>query len=101
MPPQKSCPALSEQAFLFFRIPNQPYAPLRSATGMRGVRVVTNVERNAVDVLALTDERRNADGEVVWSWRAHAGVKLATVLIHRAGDGGKQAGSPGRARSKP
>jgi hypothetical protein len=24
----------------------------------RGVRVVTNVERNAVDVIALTDERR-------------------------------------------
>jgi hypothetical protein len=31
-----------------------------------------------------------ADGEVVWSWRAHAGAKLAMVLTHRAGDGGKR-----------
>ena len=31
-----------------------------------------------------------ADGEVVWSWRAHAGAKLATMLTHRAGDGGKR-----------
>jgi hypothetical protein len=29
------------------------------------------------------------DGEVVWSWRAFAGAKLATMLTHRAGDGGK------------
>jgi hypothetical protein len=31
-------------------------SPFRSDT--RGVRVVTNVERNAVDVVAQTDERR-------------------------------------------
>jgi hypothetical protein len=24
-----------------------------------------------------------ADGEVVWSWRAHAGVKPAAMLTHR------------------
>jgi hypothetical protein len=30
-----------------------------------------------------------ADGEVVWSWRAHAGAKLATMLSHRADHGGK------------
>ncbi len=38
-------------------------------------------------------ERRTAsvaDGEVVWSWRAHAGAKLATMLAHRADDGGKR-----------
>jgi hypothetical protein len=31
-----------------------------------------------------------ADGEVVWSWRAHAGAKLATMLTHRADNGGKR-----------
>jgi hypothetical protein len=31
---------------------------------------------------------RAADGEVVWSWRAHAGVKVATMPTHRAADGG-------------
>jgi hypothetical protein len=40
----------------------------------------------------------DADGEVVWSRRPDAGVKLAATS---AGDGGKQARSPGRARSKP
>src|ERR1039458_4813977 len=40
----------------------------------------------------------SADGEVVWSWRPDAGVKLAEQF---AGDGGKRARSPGRARRKP
>jgi hypothetical protein len=39
-----------------------------------------------------------AYGEVVWSWRPDAGVKLAEVS---ADDGGKKARSPGRARKKP
>jgi hypothetical protein len=38
-----------------------------------------------------------ADGEAVWSWRTDAGVKFAGIL---AGDGGKRARSPGRARNK-
>jgi hypothetical protein len=33
----------------------------------------------------------DADGEIVWSRRPDAGVKLATMLAHRADDGGKQA----------
>ena len=44
---------------------------------------------------ALTDE------EVVWSWRRDAGAKLAKTLTRCAGDGGKKARSPGRARYKP
>src|SRR6266516_7707318 len=40
----------------------------------------------------------DADGEVVWFWRPDAGVKSA---IRSAGDGVKQAWSPGRARRKP
>ena len=31
-----------------------------------------------------------ADGEVVWSWRPKAGAKLATMLAHRADDGGNK-----------
>ena len=31
-----------------------------------------------------------ADGEVVWSWRAHAGAKPAAMLTHRADDGGNK-----------
>jgi hypothetical protein len=42
-----------------------------------------------------------ADGEAVWSWRPDAGAKLAKTLTRLAGDGGKRARSPGRARSKP
>jgi hypothetical protein len=30
------------------------------------------------------------DGEVVWSWRAHAGATLATILTDRADNGGKR-----------
>jgi hypothetical protein len=43
----------------------------------RGVRVVTNVERNAVDAKMLETCGIGADGEVVWSWRAHAGAKFS------------------------
>ncbi|HZR74134.1 hypothetical protein [Bradyrhizobium sp.] len=32
-----------------------------------------------------------ADGEVVWSRYPDADIKLATMLTHRAGDGGKKA----------
>ena len=41
-----------------------------------------------------------ADGEAVWSWRPDAGVKFARSKTF-AGDGGKKARSPGRARYKP
>jgi hypothetical protein len=40
-------------------------------------------------------------GEVVWSWRPDAGAKLAKTLSRLAGDGGKKARSPGRARRTP
>jgi hypothetical protein len=50
---------------------------------------VTNVERNAVDEGADRRAALFADGEVVWSSRAHAGAKFASDLKSRAGDGGK------------
>jgi hypothetical protein len=42
-----------------------------------------------------------ADGQVVWSWRSDAGAKVAKAQASLAGDGGNQAWSPGRSRSKP
>src|SRR3979411_1273648 len=48
---------------------------------------------------ARLTNRADADGEVVWSGRLDAGVKLAETIS--ADDGDKQARSPGRARRKP
>jgi hypothetical protein len=48
---------------------------------------------------ALQTRAPEADGQAVWSRRPDAGVKSAMMLSHRAGDGGKKARSPGRARS--
>jgi len=42
-----------------------------------------------------------ADGEVVWSWRPLAGVKLATMLCIAPMTVTKRSWTPGRARSKP
>jgi hypothetical protein len=42
-------------------------------------------------VHSRTDERRHADGEVVWSWRPDAGVKVARQM-KPAADRGKKAG---------
>jgi hypothetical protein len=51
-----------------------------------------------VDVDALLTNGAEAYGEVVWSRRPDAGVKFADSF---AGDGGKKARSPRRARYKP
>jgi hypothetical protein len=48
-----------------------------------------------MDVLARETSVAGTDGEIVWSWRPDAGVK--SLGIPR-GDGGYQAGTPGRAR---
>jgi len=54
---------------------------------------------DAVDVKAPTDERRSfADGEVVWSWRAHAGAKSQAKLKASLGMTVANAGSPRRSR---
>ena len=65
---------------------------------MRGAyaRSSRHAGRAAMDVMVLRDEQHLADGEIVWSWRRDAGVKLAGDDL--AGDGGKKARSPGRAR---
>ena len=49
--------------------------PFRADT--RGVRVVTNVGRDAMDARwCRKTSGASADGEVVWSWRPDAGVKF-------------------------
>jgi hypothetical protein len=46
--------------------------------------------RDAVDVAAATDECRDVDGEIVWSWRSGASAKFARTLTRLASDGDKQ-----------
>jgi hypothetical protein len=75
------------------------YSP-RSAADTRGVRVVTNVVRNAMDARALTDERRirGRRSRVVLAPRG-SGAKLVMMrFTHHTGDGGKRDGSPRRSR---
>jgi hypothetical protein len=69
---------------------------------MRGVRVVTDVgcgmrwtrRRARRSALTRTAKPCGPDAPTL-------AFKLATMLSHRAGDGGNKARSPGRARSKP
>ena len=67
---------------------------------MRDVRVVTNVGPamrwtwHVAARVSRADERHDADGEIVWSWRPGAGAKVA-VLDEHAIDGGNQAGPRG------
>jgi hypothetical protein len=44
-----------------------------------------------VDATVSRDERIEADGEGVWSWRSEAGAKSAMMLTRLADDGGNQA----------
>jgi hypothetical protein len=76
---------------------NQHYSDL--VPSHRGaLRNVINAGRDAVDAAAQLTNSAEAYGQVVWFRRPNAGVKSAR---RRAGDGVKQAWSPGRARSKP
>jgi hypothetical protein len=90
----------SDQIFRFIRSNNCAcIAPSRAH--QRGGRVVTNAGRGMGWTVQLQQTSVvAADGEVVWSWRPDAGVKLSWSKLHE-GDGGKRARSPGRARSKP
>jgi hypothetical protein len=71
----------------------------RSAPARGAIANVTNVVRNAVDVKVLTDERRPLrTAKSCGPGAPRSGAKLATMLSHRADDGGKRDGSPRRAR---
>jgi hypothetical protein len=57
-------------------------------------------KRDAVDAAVSRDERTEADGKGVWSWRPDADAKFLRSKLLRD-DGGKRARSPRRARSSP
>ena len=42
-----------------------------------------HARRVAVDAICRPTSGIDADGQVVWSWRAHAGAKSAAMLTHR------------------
>jgi hypothetical protein len=48
-----------------------------------------------VRTFVRADERRFADGEIVWSWPPGAEVKPAMFMTSIADDGGKNAGPRG------
>jgi hypothetical protein len=73
---RESCFFFAEVVLLSRPVPSRP----------RGVRVVTNVGRDAMDADACAGRAaRSADGEVVWSWHPWAGAKPAGR--RPAGDG--------------
>jgi hypothetical protein len=81
--------------------PNQ-WLPLACPASTRGVSRSSRTLGAGCDGRGMSrDEGRDAEGEVVWSWRPDAGAKLAKTLMRLAGDGGKRARSPGRVRSTP
>jgi len=68
----------------------------------RGVAHVTNARRDAVDAMTARDERwMSRTAKSCGPDAPMLASKLATMLAHRAHEGGKKARSPGRARNKP
>src|SRR6266850_1611545 len=101
---QKSCQAPKSKIFRFAAYPNQMHILSRPGP-QRGVSRSSQTLGMGCSgrgsVRRATASRTNdaeAYGQVVSFWRPNAGVKSA---IRSAGDGVKQAWSPGRARSKP
>jgi hypothetical protein len=47
------------------------------------------------------DEQHDAHGQVAWSWHPDADAKVATMLTHRAADGGQKARSTGENAKQP
>src|SRR6266851_7427805 len=93
----KVCKAPLAKIFWFTEIANQSISTASRST-QRGVsRTSRTSGRDAVDAAVRETGDLAADGQVVWSWHLDAGVKLA---VGPAGDGGKRARSPGRARRK-
>jgi hypothetical protein len=94
----KVCPALPIKIFRLTRRANQWFNSARLTQMRGGSRSSrTRGEMRWTRRPRLTSVA-DADGEVVWSWRPDAGVKLRGCP---RGDGGKKARSPGRARYKP
>jgi hypothetical protein len=69
-------PVLRTKIF-FFRFFRNWWLLAWSRLGKRGVRVVTNVGRDAMDAGDVdATSGMAADGEIVWSWRSDAGAQV-------------------------
>jgi hypothetical protein len=84
------CPVPLAKIFLFRIFENRDlFTPFRA--GKRGVSRSSRTWRGMRWTrMCRKTSGIDADGEVVWSWRALAGAKQATMLTHRAGNGGKR-----------
>jgi hypothetical protein len=82
--------------------PNQwHFAPSRAPQEGR-FAIVTDVERGMRWTRSCRQTNDiGADGEVVWSWRPLAGVKLATMFYIAPTTVTKTSWTPGRSRRKP
>jgi len=77
-----ACPVLFVKRFRYARRANHLYkpAPFRVPSEGRFAIVTKRWARDAMDAPAQKANEVEADGEVVWSWRPLAGVKLARML---------------------
>jgi hypothetical protein len=78
-------------------IETSPSHPERGAYRDRHERWVWDAMAATASGAKALDETLVADGEVVWSWRPDAGVKLQRSKL-LGGDGGNKARSPGSAK---
>jgi hypothetical protein len=80
--PDLGRPVLTQKIFRYARRANHLYkpGPFRASTEGRFAIVTKRWARDAMDASAQKANEVDADGEVVWSWRPLAGVKLATML---------------------
>ncbi len=98
----KSCPHLHTKRYLFFRNKNPCTVQAVPHSQEGRFAIVTNVGSGMRWTRrAARRTAHSRDGEVAWSRRPDAGVKFAGDASHHAGDGGKKARSPRRARRKP
>jgi hypothetical protein len=65
--------------------PKQAYSTSVPFLPKGRLAIVTDAERDAVDVDAPLTNGVEADGEVVWSWRLEVGVNLADSCPSRDG----------------
>ena len=94
----KVCPALPRKIFRLTRRANQRHYFARLTQTRGGSRSSRTCGGMRWTRSARKTNVHEAYGEVVWSWRRGAGVKL---VAFSASDGDNKARSPGRARSKP
>ena len=83
--------------FVLYSAPSRPNEG--TLRGRHGRRVRDAMGAGVAAWFCRADERSLVHGEVAWSWPPDAEVKPAGVAeTQPAGDGGKQARSPGRSR---